>query len=54
MIGLYSPVMLGNLDEVLAVIRRAVDPDTGVVDEAALNVLNQAVAIDVIHFDVAA
>lgn len=52
-IGLYSPVPLENLDEILAVIKRAVDPDSGVVDEAALNVINQAVAIDVIHFDVA-
>jgi len=53
-IGLYSPVLLDNLDEVLAVVRRAVDPATGAVDEAALNSIDQAVAIDVIHFDVTA
>ena len=51
-IGLYSPAPLKNPDQMPAVIRRAVDPGTGVVNRGILHSLGQAVTIEVIHFDV--
>ena len=52
-IALYAQQSLDNLDEVLAILKRSVDPGTGVVNDAALGSLGQAVTIDVVHFDVA-